>query len=142
MKHQSAEQLREAATIVENVTMAVPLTRKERIERWADLFDRHAGPLQALYRIEYLPAAERRAYRAAGSPLALAYSDEKLRADGLKGETLGDAMDFFDMTDEDAHHLLCDCHYMGSLTGRGLASRLRRYASGNGVFAWARGLFA
>ena len=45
------------------------------------------------------------------------------------------------MSDEDAHRLLCDCHYMGSLTGRNLAARLRRYAAG-GVLAWAGSIFS
>ena len=141
MKHQTPEQLREAAAIV----AAHPLTRmtrRERLNRWADLLDQQPGQMEALYRIEYLPDAERRAYRGGDrTPLAAAYRDPVLRGDGLSGDTLGDAMDYFEMTDDDAHRLLCDCHYAGSLTGHGLAARLRRYASG-GVVAWAESIFA
>jgi hypothetical protein len=136
MKHQSPTELRQAATVV-----PAPMTRQERLARWADLLEEHEGPLEALYRIEYLPEPERRAYRGgSATPLAIAAGDPVMRTDGLAGDTLGDAMDYFEISDEDAHRLLCDCHYMGSLTGRGLASRLRRYAEGGGVASWARSI--
>lgn len=141
MKHQSPEQLREAAAIVADAPIA-PMTRRQRLDRWADLLDQHGGSLEALQRIEYLPDAERRAYRGGdNTPLAVAFRDPQLRKDGLAGDTLGEAMDYFEMTAEDAHQLLCDCHYMGSLTGHGLAARIRRFAGG-GVMAWARNVFA
>jgi hypothetical protein len=141
MKHQSPEQLREAAAVVAAHPITT-MTRRERLSRWADLLDQHGGPIEALYRIEYLPEAERRAYQGGDTtPIALAYRDPVMRADGLAGSTLGDAMDYFEMSDEDAHRLLCDCHYMGSLTGHNLAARLRRYAAG-GVLAWAESIFA
>lgn len=141
MKHQSPEQLREAAAIVAAHPLT-QMTRRERIDRWADLLDQHAGHMEALYRIEYLSDEERRAYRGGDStPLAIAFRDPVLRAGGLGGDTLGDAMDYFEMTDDDAHRLLCDCHYAGSLTGHNLAGRLRRYAAG-GVMAWAESIFA
>ncbi|MDB5540919.1 MAG: hypothetical protein JWQ89_2646, partial [Devosia sp.] len=109
MKHQSPEQLREAAAIVA-ANPITTMTRRERLNRWAELLDQHAGSMEALYRIEYLPEAERRAYRGGEStPLAVAYRDPVLRGDGLAGNTLGDAMDYFALNDEDAHHLLCDC---------------------------------
>jgi len=142
MKHQSPEELRQAAAIVA-ANPVTPLTRRERITRWADLLDRYSGPLEALYRIEYLPEDERRAYYGGDkTPLALAYHDPVLRADGLAGPRLGDALDYFEMTDEDAHRLLCDCHYMGTMTGRNLAARLRRHVSGGGLLAWAGSLFS
>ncbi len=133
MKHQTPEQLRDAAAVVA-ANPIVTLSRRERLHRWADLLDQHNGPMQALYRIEYLPEAERRAYDGGtDTPIAIAYGDPVFRGDGLAGNTLGDAMDYFAMSDEDAHHLLCDCHYMGSLTGHNLAARLRRYAGDGGV---------
>jgi hypothetical protein len=135
MKHQSPEQLLELATIVDDPI--VPMTRRQRIERWAALLDRHGGPLTALYRIEYLSPEERRRYRGSdNTPLAVAYRDPVLRRDGLAGDTLGDAMDYFGINDWEAHRLLCDCHYFGAMTGRGLAARLRRRASG-GIKTWA-----
>ena len=141
MKHQSSEQLRQAAAIVA-ANPITTMTRGERLSRWADLLEQHGGPVEALYRIEYLPEEERRAYRGGdNTPLALAYRDPVLLGDGLAGNTLGDAMDYFEMSDDDAHRLLCDCHYMGTLTGQNLAARLRRYAGTAGVMAWANGIF-
>ena len=143
MKHHSPEQLREAAAIVA-ANPITTMTRRERLDRWADLLDQYAGPMEALYRIEYLPEEERRAYRGGEStPLAIAHRDPLLLRDGLGGDTLGDAMNYFEMTDDDAHRLLCDCHYMGTLTGHNLAARLRRYAAGTGgVMAWAESIFS
>lgn len=140
MKHQTPEQLREAAAIVAANPLTT-MTRRERLNRWADLLELQPGSIEALYRIEYLSEADRRAYRGGDStPLAIAFGDPMLRGDGLRGNTLGDAMDYFEMNDEDAHRLLCDCHYMGSLTGHSLAARLRRYAGG-GMMAWAESIF-
>ena len=41
---------------------------------------------------------------------------------------LGDVMDFFELSDRDAHWLLCDCHHVGTMTGDSLAKRLRHHA--------------
>jgi hypothetical protein len=144
MKHQSPEQLREAAAIVAANPITPTMTRRERLNRWADLLEQQPGSIEALYRIEYLSETDRRAYRGGDTtPLAVAFRDPTLRRDGLAGNTLGDAMDYFEMTDDDAHRLLCDCHYMGTLTGHSLAARLRRFATGGGgVMAWAEGIFA
>ena len=143
MKHQTPEDLRSAAEIFAPDAVSM-MSRRERITRWADELERHGGSLEALRRIEYLPDEQRRAYRGENTPLNIAYNDPVLRAQGLASDRLGDAMDFFEMSADDAHHLLCDCHYMGSLTGRGLAARLRRFAEGNdgGVMSWARRVFA
>ena len=51
-----------------------------------------------------------------------------LREEGLAGDRLGDAMAFFELSDRQAHRLFCDCHYSGSMTGAGLALRLRMLA--------------
>ena len=139
MKHQSPDQLREAAAIVAN--KLATLSHRERLNRWADLLQQQVGPIEALYRIEYLSETDRRAYRGGPTtPLAIAFRDPVLRADGLAGDTLGDAMDYFAMDDEEAHRLLCDCHYMGALTGQNLASRIRRFAGTGGIMAWAGSL--
>lgn len=136
MKHQSPEQLREAAAIVAEKLRT--MSNVERLNRWADLLEQQPGSIEALYRIEYLSEADRRAYRGGNTtPIAIAARDPVFRADGLAGDTLGDAMDYFAMNDEEAHRLLCDCHYMGSLTGQSLAARVRRFAGTGGVMAWA-----
>ena len=133
MKHQRIDELGAVAEIVPFQTRK--MSRRERLERWAVLLDRNPGKLNALTRIEYLTLAERLEARADNSPLEIAYGDPVLRDDGLASDRLGDAMAFFDLSEHDAHRLFCDCHYAGSMTGAGLAKRLRRVAQG-GLRAW------
>jgi len=127
MKHQSPQEIAAVAT-----TFPLPrqpkMSRKERLEYWASILERHDGPLNALRQIEYLSPVERRAYRGANTPLTIAFSDPVLREEGLKSDRLGDTMEFFGLNDNDAHRLLCDCRYYGAMTGERVAERLRRHA--------------
>jgi hypothetical protein len=84
-------------------------------------------------------------HRPAASPffnslLAVAYKDPVLRTEGLASDRLGDAKAFFALTDDEAHHLLCDCHYRGTMMSSGVAARLRSYANrgtAQGAWSWA-----
>ncbi len=134
MKHQSPEDLHASAGILDLADAITVLNRRQKIERWAVVLDQHGGPLNAPRGIEYLPDAQRRAYHNSNSPISVAFNDPLLRAAGLAGDTLGDAMDFFEFNSNDAHQLLCDCHYLGAMTGHGLARRLRQYVGGKGGF--------
>lgn len=133
MKHQKLDELGVVAEIVPFEPRR--LTRRERLQRWAELLDRNPGRLTALTRIEYLPLAERLDARADDSPLEVAYRDPVLREEGLASDRLGDVMTFFELSNNQAHRLFCDCHYAGSMTGAGLANRLRNIAKG-GIRAW------
>lgn len=104
------------------------LNRKDRLRRWASLLEAHHGPMRALQRIEYLSIDDRHALRDEVSPIAVAYADPVLRAAGLRGDRLGDAIDFFGLTEDQAHHLLCDCHYHGAMTTQNVSTRLRAIA--------------
>lgn len=133
MKHRNKEELGAVAEVVPfNIAK---MSRRERLQRWANLLDRIPGKLNALTRIEYLPAAERLEARADNSPLEVAYRDPVLRDEGLSGDRLGEIMRFFDLSDRQAHRLFCDCHYHGTMTGTGLAARLRLIAQG-GIRSW------
>jgi len=134
MKHQSIDQLGAVAEIVQFEPQE-KMTRRQRLERWADMLDRNPGKLNALARIEHMSPTERPQARVENSPLEIAFKDAMLREDGLTGDRLGDAMAFFGLSDRQAHRLLCDCHYSGSMTGAGLATRVRRIAQG-GWRAW------
>ena len=134
MKHQDIDQLGAIAEIVKFKPQE-KLTRRQRLERWADMLDRNPGKLNALPRIEYLTSTGQLQARVDNSPLDIAFKDPMLREDGLTGDRLGDAMVFFGLSDRQAHRLLCDCHYSGSMTGAGLATRVRRIAQG-GWRAW------
>src|SRR5690606_364840 len=105
------------------------LSRGEKLLRWAALLDNLAGqPLQALRRLEFLDPRERPAVREDNSPLSVAWKDPVLQAEGLGGDTLGDAQRFFELTDDQMHYLLCDCHFHGTLTATMVAARLRSMA--------------
>jgi hypothetical protein len=100
-----------------------PMTRVERLERWIEALEREPKrKLKALQEIEYKKHFERRAIRADNSPLTVAYEDLALRAEGLSGDTLGEAIDFFDMSDREAHIALCSC-YFGSTVESGVAAQ-------------------
>lgn len=102
------------------------LSRSERLNRWADLLEAQAGrPLRALEDVEYVSPAVRRDLRKDDSPLALAYADPVFRADGLTSDRMGDSMDYFGLSDRQAHWLLCDCHYGGRMTASEVATRVR-----------------
>lgn len=128
MKHQSRQEIAAAVTDCP-IPQTSRMSRHERLERWAELLEGHGGHLNPLMQIEYLPPEERRAYRGINTPLTVAYSDKVLREEGLKSDGLGDAMDFFGMSDAEAHRLLCDCRYLGKMTGAAVAERLRRHAA-------------
>ena len=139
MQHQRLDQLRAHAVVAE---APVLMTREQRLRRWADLLGRVGSqPLNPLRWVEFYAESERRRLRRDGSPIALALADPVLRAQGLSGDTLGDAQLFFGLSDDEAHALLCDCHYQGTLTGRSAARRVRGLAR-EGVFGWMMRAFS
>jgi hypothetical protein len=98
------------------------------LERLAEILEEYDAPVPLLSRMEYAPAKDRPHLREENSPLSIAYGDGAFRREGLAGDTLGDAMAFFELNDRDAHHLLCYCHYSGSVTSRAVAERARALA--------------
>ena len=129
MKHETLEALTRKAevTAIGNIPDRKKL-RRDRLERWASLLEKHQGQLNPLERVEYLRLEERGDLRGANSPLTVAFQDPVLRAEGLASDRLGDAIDFFSLTQDEAHYLLCDCHYSGRMSGSGVASHVRAYA--------------
>src|SRR4051794_8235061 len=112
------------------------LSRRERLERWAELLGREPGRrLRALHGIEYGTPEERLAYRADGSPLPVAYADPVLRAAGLEGDTAGDAAEFFGLSHEQLHDLLCFCHPRGMVSASTAAAQVRAFARQGDVSA-------
>ncbi|HEY8564796.1 MAG TPA: hypothetical protein VIL65_04800 [Beijerinckiaceae bacterium] len=130
-----------ALTAKADLTPAGPprLSRTERLERWIDILDRDpARKLRPLHEIEYRSLEERRATRANDSPLTVAYADPVLRREGLRSDRLGDSLDFFGLTEHEAHHTLCSCHMGNTFTAKQAAKRLRSLlprAQGGGFWA-------
>jgi len=127
MKHHSPQEIAASAAVY-STPVRPAMSPRERLERWADILERHGGPLNALRRIEYLSPQERRAYQGLNTPLTIAFSDPVLRDEGLRSERLGDVMDFFELSEGETHQLLCDCRYYGSMTGSEVARRMRIHA--------------
>ena len=117
-------------------------SRRERLERWAELLEREPDRrLRALHGIEHGTPDERLAYRADGSPLAVAYADPVLRAAGLEGDTVGDAAEFFGLSHGQLHDLLCFCHPGGTVSASTAAAQVRAFARQGDVSAcWAVGV--
>jgi hypothetical protein len=138
MQYRSLDQVRACAT----VTAAPPLTRDQRLRRWAEVLEAMgARPLQALRWVEFHAEAERRRLRSAGSPIAVAFADPVLREAGLAGDTLWEAQSFFGLSRHEAHWLLCDCLQQGRMTGRSMARRIRRLTRG-GLLYRLQSIFA
>jgi len=126
MRYERLDQVRAHSTVTE---VRPPMTRQQRLKRWADILKREgARPLEALRWVEFYAEPERRQLRRERSPIAFAFADPVLRAEGLTGDTLGEAQEFFGLSEDEAHRLLCDCHFQGKMTGRSAARRIRALA--------------
>jgi hypothetical protein len=102
--------------------------RQRRLLRLAEILDAHDQTVPLLTRMEYAPWEERPYLREDRSPLTIAFEDAGFRREGLSGDRLGNIMDFFELNDREAHHLLCYCHYSGSVTSKMVAARARELA--------------
>jgi hypothetical protein len=126
MEHRTLEEIKRVADVSPRDLARRTMSRRERLERWATVLENHGhGSLNALRRIEFLPEDERMLVRADNSPLSLAAQDPILAAEGLASDRLGDAINFFELRQEEAHYLLCDCHFHGSMTASNVAWRVR-----------------
>lgn len=142
MLHQGLDELRLKADVVPLEPERPRLSRGERLERWAEVLEQHPGPMMPFYRVESYAWPERRDLRGDETPVAVAFRDPVMRADGLEGDTLGNACTYFELSDGQAHRLLCDCHYRGTMTGAKVAAHLRVVANGSlmqRLWNWARG---
>jgi hypothetical protein len=125
MEHRTINDIAKSARVFPGNPSCERALRRERLERLAALLDQHIGPIRLLSRIEYLVASERALVRADHSPLSIAFQDLVLRAQGLKSDRLGDVTEFFALTNGQAHHLFCDCHYAATVTPAMIAARAR-----------------
>jgi hypothetical protein len=124
MEHKPLKDLSHVADLVPE-TPKTSLTRRERLERWIQVLNREPGrALRTLHEIEHKPRDARRASRVDNSPLTVAFNDPVLRADGLASDRLGDAVDYFELSDEEAHRAFCSCFYGESMTADAFAARL------------------
>jgi hypothetical protein len=124
MEFKHPDQLRRLADI--STKAPINMSRRERLARWRDLLAREPQRmLKTLEEIEFRLPTQRAALRADNSPLTVAFADPVLRGEGLRGDTLGDAMAFFIMSEHQAHRVVCSCLNGRTMTAGQAAKRVR-----------------
>ena len=142
MQHKTQEQLQRVAAVYPNEPRPA-MTRTQRLERWAELLDREPRRyLSTLSGTEYQLGEARDAMHSVGSPFSVAFDDPVLRAEGLTGDSYGDAKRFFELTDRQLHNIVCYCHLGASISAEATARHVRAAINGSGdagMIAWLRG---
>jgi hypothetical protein len=128
MKYQSLEQI----ALEADVHPGMGMSRRERLERWIELLERQPNRrLSTIEGTEFGSRREREAKRSDHSPLTVAFEDPVLRAAGLRGDRVGDAVEFFDLSHREVHRLVCYCHYGRTVSPGTVAAGLRMMAQQN-----------
>jgi hypothetical protein len=126
MQHKSRDQIRDVAEMLPSYPHPGSLSKRERLETWAEALEREGGRrLRLLYEIEYAPADMRAGLRTDDSPLSVAFGNPRLRAEGLAGDTIGDAAAFFGISENELHYIVCFCHSGVTMSADTAAARVR-----------------
>lgn len=136
MKHFAIDHLQTVADIERETP---PLSRNQRIERWAELLESIPDQrLATLQQTENLPPEARERIRVDRSPISVAFADPVLRAAGLQGDSYGEAKRFFQLTDYQLHRALCYCHFGGTVSAATAAHYVRKASSNTrrNLIAW------
>ena len=124
MERKSVEELKRVAEI-----HGARMSKQQRLGRWADLLERQANRILAsLIEVEYLPPQERAEMQVGNSALSVAFEDPVLRAEGLKSDKFGDAVKFFELSEDEAHWVVCYCHHGRQVDARTVAGVVRDLA--------------
>ena len=143
MKHQAIEQLQGVAEVKQDLPRRT-LSRKERLERWAELLERDPHRrLSTLHETEYQPARVRAAMRGDGSPISVAFEDPVFRTAGMETDSYGEARRFFELSDEQLHKVICYCHFGATVSASTAARHIRAMLVEKqpGLFARLRQMF-
>ncbi|WP_426131151.1 hypothetical protein [Pararhizobium sp. PWRC1-1] len=123
MKHHETDQLQRLAKINHHYPQQI-LSREDRIQRWVELLEREPHRLLSTLReTEFQPASLRASMRSDNTAITVGFNDPVLRAAGLENDTYGAAKRFFQMSDGQLHHIVCDCHFGTTVS----AERTARY---------------
>ncbi len=145
MEHKTKDLLRQSAEVYQE-NAVVPMTREQRIERWAQLLEREPDKrLATIGGTEYSPPSERASLRAYSTPISVAYGDPVLRAEGMRDDTYGEARRFFSLSDHDLHRILCDCHHgtsVKSSVAAGIVWQIIKRPAGGRLLNWLRKVFS
>jgi hypothetical protein len=128
MEYRSLDKIAAQAEVQPLGVTAPRMSRRERLERWADLLADERRCLNAIEEMEFGPLEQRNAKRADDSPLTVAFEDPVLRAEGLRGDRVGDAVEFFGLSHGQLHLMVCYCHQGRTISPLAMAARLRSIA--------------
>lgn len=107
----------------------IPMTRKEKLLHWAKLVRNSTSALHLFHLLERWNADQLNARGIDGgaiSAFSVAASDPTFQAQGYKGETVRQAMDFFELSQQQLHEFSCDCG--GHISNSGMADRIEHLA--------------
>lgn len=135
MEHKSLEEIGRIAEVQPDLGQRNKMSKRERMERWAQVLERQEGRrLRSLERTESATGHQHDAMREDDSPLTVAFEDPVLRSEGLQSDRLGDAIEFFGLSNRQAHDIVCYCHYGRTMSPkeaaysvRAIAARAERY---------------
>lgn len=126
MEHKTLEQLKQVSKVHIDEPRHKPMSRRQRLCRWAEVLDNQSQRrLNTFVGTENETPEARDRMRRADSPISVAFSDSILRAEGLQGDTYGEAKRFFGLSDWELHDIVCYCFHGSSIMGRVAASRVR-----------------
>lgn len=113
---------------------AVALTRREKLLHWAKLVTQHPGNLALFHMLEHWhgdmllrPMTD---VDAGPNIFSIASADPVFKAAGLQGDSVKNAMDFFEISQDELHEFSCDCG--GQITNKGMATRITKLADNTG----------
>jgi hypothetical protein len=130
MEYKSLHKIRDVSDILPSWLSPRPLSKSERLEHWAEALEHQGGrQLKTLFEIEHAPPGKRAALRADDSLLTVAFNDPRLRAEGLAGDTVGDAVAFFGISERELHDILCFCHHGATMSADAAAAQIRAAAT-------------
>lgn len=122
MKHVQPDVITKDATPIAKPKPEIKvLSRKEKLELWATIIEDYGieekkkynlrGPagVRMFHGIEHMERPRLRSQERDDTPTALAFGNPTLREAGLAGAAIGHAMDFFDLTENEVHTIMCDC---------------------------------
>lgn len=124
MKHQRHAELAHIAELYGGKLPPIPMSIEDRLRRWVRLLDAQScRKVATLIETEYRPRKQRDAMRSDNTAITVAFEDPVLRGEGLSGDTYGDAKQFFGLSDQQLHFVVCYCH-RGTSMSAGTAARL------------------
>lgn len=125
MKHISSEELLASVPVPKKE----PMSRENKIRRWADLVLSYPNALRLMHSLEYWNSLQlQQKVRGTGSAMELAAADPILVSEGLnKDASFTDIMNFFEISQAQLHEFSCDCG--GIIDNDRQAERIARLAA-------------